>query len=52
MSSMTKEKLVSYAVNTAVVLMALAIPFGAVMAYYTNNTSWLWLCMFLLIFLS
>ena len=47
-----KEKLVSWSINIAVVLMALAIPFGAGMAYYTGNSNWLMLCGFLLIFLS
>lgn len=49
---MSKERLINLAVGSAVVLMALAIPFGAAMGIYTENNNWFFLCGFLLIFLS
>lgn len=49
---MTKDRMVTWATNALVVAMFAAIPFGAFMAYYTDNPSWLMLCGFLLIFLS
>lgn len=47
-----KDAMTKAAMNIAVVLMALAIPFGFGMALYTDDSSWFLLCAFLLIFLS
>lgn len=46
------KRLGNAALTVAIVLMALAIPFGFGMALYTNNGDWFWLCGFILIFLS
>ena len=35
-----------------ITLLFLSIPFGALMALFTNNAEWLWFCLPLLIFLS
>lgn len=47
-----KERLGNAAMTVAIVLMALAIPFGFGMGLYTNNGDWFWLCGFLILFLS
>ncbi len=47
-----KAKLAAAAIGVLVVAMVLAIPFGAVMAFYTGNPYWFMLCGFLVFFLS
>ncbi len=48
-----KAKLTAAVVGTLAVMMALALPFGVLMALYTGNPYWFMLCgLFLVFFLS
>jgi hypothetical protein len=38
--------------DALIVLLVASIPFGLFMAFYMDNSSWLWFCATLIIFLS
>lgn len=46
-----KEKLIAWGIDILVVVAFFAIPFGAFMTYYTQNSWWAWLCVLLVFFL-
>ena len=52
MKKRTKDRLISAAVGSFVVIAGLSIPFGVFMGFYTDDANWFWLCATIIIFLS